>query len=102
MLSEKHNDPFGWKNKLEGLTGLPGEDAADNNTAWQKLQDRLQQKPRRRKAIWYWAAACLLLACIIPLMIANKKQDIVVKGDPQHQNKIVPALTLPVPSKESR
>lgn len=95
MLNEKHNDPFGWKKKLEGLTRLPGEAALDKHAAWEKLHGRLQQKPHRNKAVWYWAAACILLACIIPLMIANKKENIVVKSNPfQKQHTITPAIEL--------
>ncbi|HMK03030.1 MAG TPA: hypothetical protein VK489_02520 [Ferruginibacter sp.] len=101
MLNEKHNDPPGWKSKLEGLTVLPGETAPGKELAWEKLQGRLQQKPLKRKAIWYWAAAAILLACIIPRMTANKEQDIVVKKDPQQQNIISPALHLRVPPKET-
>jgi len=101
MLNEKHNDPFGWKNKLESLTGLPGEAAPGKDAAWEKLQERLQQKPRRNRVAWYWAAAGILLACIIPLLTANKKEDIVVRSKTQPQNKIAPPLVLPLPVKET-
>lgn len=95
MLNEKHNDPFGWKNKLEGLTRLPGEDKLDKNAAWKILHERLQQKPHRNNAIWYWAAACILLAFVIPLMIANQKEYGVVKSSPpQKQHLITPAVEL--------
>lgn len=99
MLNEKHNDPFGWKNKLEGLTSLHGEAALDKHAAWEKLQERLQ-KPHRKKTTWYWAAACILLVCIIPLIIENKKENIVVTSNPpQKQHIITPAIelqTLPI------
>ena len=95
MLNEKHNDPFGWKNRLEGLTRLPGEDALDKNAAWKILHERLQQKPNSNDAIWYWAAACILLAFVIPLMIANQKEYVVVKSNPpQKQHTISPAVEL--------
>jgi hypothetical protein len=98
MLSEKHNDHYGWKNKLEGLTGLPGEAALDKNIAWEKLHSRLQEKPRKHTAIWYWAAACLLPALIIPLMLTNKKENSVVRNDPpqKQQTIILPAPPVPV------
>ena len=95
MLKEKHNDYFGWKNRLEELTRLPGEDALDKNAAWKILHERLQQKPNSNDAIWYWAAACILLAFVIPLMIANQKEYVVVKSNPpQKQHTISPAVEL--------
>jgi len=97
MLTEKHNNN-GWKNKLEGLTGLPGEAALEKNAAWEKLHSRLQEKPRKHKAIWYWAAACLLLTLTIPLMMTNKKENIVVKNNtPQKQQTITLQTPATVP-----
>ena len=98
MLNEKHNDHHGWKNKLEGLTGLPGETALDKNAAWEKLHSRLQENPRKKKAVWYWAAACLLAALSIPLMMVNKKENIVVKQDqPQKQQVVTTQIPVAVP-----
>jgi hypothetical protein len=91
MSNEKHNDPFGWKSKLEGLTGLAGEDAMDNEASWQKLERRLQDKPRKSKAGWYWAAACILAALFIPMMM-NKKENGVVKSSSKEEIKITPLL----------
>ncbi len=101
MLNEKLSDPFGWKQKLDGLTGLPGEAAPDCNAAWEKLRDRLQVKPHRNKAVWYWAAAVLLLACIIPLLMPGKKDINLVQRIPEPQNKIVPPVQIPVPARET-
>ncbi|MEO6540678.1 MAG: hypothetical protein ABIN74_06805 [Ferruginibacter sp.] len=91
MLPEKHNDSHSWKNKLEGLTGLPGE-AWKKNVAWEKLHSRLQERPSRSKAVWYWAAACLLLALTIPLLIPNKKENIEVRNvfAPKKQTIVLP------------
>jgi hypothetical protein len=95
MLNEKHNEGFGWKNKLGALTGLPGEAALQKDAAWEKLHSRLQEKPRRNKAVWYWAAACLLIALIIPLLITNKKENIVVRKDPPEKQQPVIVSTSP-------
>ena len=79
MLNENPNN-LNWKNKLEDTSGLPGEILADKNATWEKLHNRLVPKPRRKRIIWYWAAAaCILITIIIPLLTANKKHDSVVK-----------------------
>lgn len=51
-----------WKNKLNGLVTNAGETGLDKQTAWNKLHERLQEKPSNKKIYWYWlAAACVLL-----------------------------------------
>lgn len=83
MLSENQNN-FHWKNKLDDMDGLQGEMLTDKNATWEKLHARINEKPRRKGFVWYWvAAACLLLAVIIPATIINKKQDDVVKNTPK-------------------
>lgn len=74
MLNEKHPDSSSWLNKLEVLDSLPGEERMDKQAAWEKLQVRMQEKPRRKKAVWYWAAACLMLVLLIQWMVAGKKE----------------------------
>ncbi len=82
MSNEDLND-FHWKNKLEDEGSLSRETLTDKNAAWEKLHSRLRQKPNRIRALWYWAAAaCLLLAIIIPVMMPDKKQDSLVKNSP--------------------
>jgi hypothetical protein len=82
MLHEKPGNDFHWKSKLEELESLPGE-TFSREAAWEKLHERMQGKPRNKKIVWYWAAAaCLLLALIIPwLFLANKKESVLVKND---------------------
>ncbi len=76
MSIKKPNSPSGWKNKLDELDCLPGEMMPDNNSAWQKLNSRLQDKKRSRKALWYWAAAALLPVCMLSFwLISNKKHN---------------------------
>lgn len=101
MLNEKHNDPFGWKHKLNGLTGLPGEAAPESSVAWEKLQVRMQHKPRRNKAVWYWAAAILLMVCIIPLLMPGKKDNNLVQRIPEPKNKIDPPAHIPFRARET-
>ncbi len=98
MLNENPND-FHWKNKLDDADALSGETLADKNAAWEKLHSRLRQKPRRIRAVWYWvAAACLLLAVVIPFIAVNKKQDAMLKNNAvkTQQERTTPALILPL------
>ena len=101
MSNENLND-FHWKNKLEDVSNLSGETLTDKNAAWEKLHSRLRQNPRHIGPAWYWAAAaCLLLAILVPLMTANKKQDSLVENSPaqiQSKKATVPEI---LPSKEN-
>jgi hypothetical protein len=83
MLNEKPSNDFHWKSKLEEIESLPGE-TFNKETAWEKLHERIQEKSGTTNAVWYWAAAaCLLLALIIPwLFLANKKESVLVKNNP--------------------
>lgn len=101
MLNEKHPDSFVWRKKLEALDTLPGEEIIDKQAAWEKLHVRLQEKPRRKKMIWYWAAACLLLALLIQWMVAVRKEATFVNNTlPNDGQKIFKDTSLPVPLKE--
>src|SRR5450755_2342791 len=88
MLREKPNNAFHWKNKLEEMESLPDE-TFNKEAAWEKLHQRMQGKPLNKRAVWYWAAAaCLLLALLIPLLfLENKKGNELVKNN-STQNKV--------------
>ncbi len=100
MSNENLNDY--WKNKLEDEGSLSAETFTDKNAAWEKLHNRLHQMPQRTKALGYWAAAaCLLLAIMIPAMMFNKKQDGFLKTNPTQilpKKRNVPEIK---PSKEN-
>ncbi len=81
MLSKKLNDPFFWKNKLETLNCLPGEDAHEKDALWEKLNGRLQQKPAANKARWYWMAAGLLPLIIIALTMVSNTESVLLKQE---------------------
>ncbi|MEO8762914.1 MAG: hypothetical protein ABI416_01445 [Ginsengibacter sp.] len=86
MLNEKASDDPNWINKLADLEGLPNE-SFNKDEVWMKLHERMLEKSRDKKAIWYWAAAaCLLVVLIVPwLFPVNKKTGIVVKNNFVHQ-----------------
>ena len=79
MLHEKPSDSFHWKNKLDALDHLPGEPVQDKTASWQKLHDRLREKPVRNKVILYWVAAASILFIVGGqwLMVDNKNTKIV-------------------------
>ncbi len=79
---------------LDSLAGLPDEIAADITVLWQKLEDRLQKKPRRSKAVWYWAAACIISALSVPFFVTEKKpaENTAIKTQPKN---IIPDIIIP-------
>ncbi len=83
MLNEDLNN-LHWKNKLEDADGLSAETLSDKNATWEKLHNRLRENSKPKKVVWYWAAAaCLLMAVVIPLMLVHKNENTVVKNNIQ-------------------
>ena len=72
MWQQKQNNLM----DLDELEGLPGETTADKTVLWAKLESRLQKKPQRAKAIWYWAAAGLFLCAIVPFLLSDNKNRV--------------------------
>lgn len=66
-----------WKNKLESLERLSAQ-PLDKSKAWDKLYNRLQEKPRRKNVLVYWiaAAACLLFGFMLIRFINNREIDL--------------------------
>jgi len=62
MSNEKRSDS--WISELNALEALPGEAPFDKAVAWDRLHQRMNGKRAKKRVIWYWAAACLLLACM--------------------------------------
>ena len=85
MSNEKTSEDAGWVSRLDQLDRLPGSDESWKETAWDRLYARSlegealredvseadaplksgsrEDEPRRKRILWYWAAAaCLLLA----------------------------------------
>jgi len=102
MLNEKPNNNFHWKNKLEEIESLSGE-TFNKEAAWEKLHERMQGKSRNKKAVWYWAAAaCLMLALLIPWFLSNKKESVLVKNNSgQNQIQSSPSHLLPFGNKNT-
>jgi len=63
MLNERPDEFLSWRGRLAAPDALPDQGLDDKEVSWERLAERLREKPRRR--IGYWiAAACLLLALI--------------------------------------
>ena len=92
MSQEKPNESLHWKNKLDELDQLPGEQIQDKNASWRKLHDRLREKPRHKKTIWYWTAAASVLLIAGLQWINTHQKDIRIVND----------KTQPVPENTSK
>lgn len=102
MLSKKLNDSSYWKNKLETLNFLPGETVHENDTLWEQLHGRLQQKPAASKARWYWMAAGLLPFIIIALTMVSNTESVLLKQETvKDKNAKAPPSYLQPASKEA-
>ena len=61
-MSENQNEPLRWVDQLDALENIPGEAPHDKSKSWDRLYDRLRNKPAKRSRFIYWsAAACLIL-----------------------------------------
>ena len=72
MWQQKQNNFI----ELDELVGLPEETVADKTALWQRLESRLQKKPKQKKVVWYWAAACLLICLTVPFLFNSNKNKI--------------------------
>ena len=76
MPGKKQTDTSHWKDRLDSLADLPGEQLLDKNAAWEKLSGRLDANRRPVKRYWM-AAAMLLLVAISWLLIERQKNELV-------------------------
>ena len=72
-MQNKNPGSGNWKDKLEDTTAFAGNELLNTNAAWDKLYNRLHQ-PRRKKAVWYWAAAACLAMVIISVLFVSKQK----------------------------
>ena len=80
MSNENRNNTIKWKSKLDELDSLPGETLPDKNAMWEKLHGRIDGRKNIRKIFWYRAAAaCLLIALMIPGMLSRKIKNNIVQ-----------------------
>ena len=64
MSRETPDELASWRRLLREPDALPGQGLADKDAAWDKLFERLNEKPRRRFFGYRIAAACVLISLI--------------------------------------
>ena len=64
MSNEKTDEFLSWRGRLDQPDALPEQGLGNHEASWQRLAERLREKPRRRVTGYWAAAACLLLALV--------------------------------------
>jgi len=64
MSKERTDEFLSWRGRLDQADALPEQGLDNHEGSWQRLAERLREKPRRRVTGYWVAAACLLLALI--------------------------------------
>lgn len=64
MSKEKTDEFLSWRGRLDQPDALPEQGLGNHEASWQRLAERLREKPRRRVTGYWVAAACLLLVLI--------------------------------------
>jgi hypothetical protein len=97
MQKEIQNSRPDWKNRLDHLEETPSEGT------WNKLYAKLENKPQRKKAVWwYLAAACILFVFVLFSVFKDNKPETndVVTAPPKTEVKIT--LLLPPSIKKEK
>ena len=63
MSNERTDEFLSWRGRLDQPDALPEQGLDNHEASWQRLAERIREKPRRLTGYWV-AAACLLLALI--------------------------------------
>ena len=64
------------KDKMNAADAMPGV-SFDTSAAWDKLEYRLENKPKKnRKALYYWSAAAASLVFFVALVLENRAPEI--------------------------
>lgn len=74
MLTVKYDNIV--KDKIDTLTAVPEEFVFDASAKWQRLEDKLQPQPDKKKAIWWYCAAASLLIIFSTLIWLNGSKQI--------------------------
>jgi hypothetical protein len=92
---EQRPDAFAeWRRLLRHPEAIPGQELADKDAAWDKLFDRLGEKPRRRFFGYRIAAACILILLIPAARLFQHQPG---SKDRPASARIRPVVVQPVP-----
>jgi len=75
------NSEKDWKAALSELEGIPDEMPLNKETAWDTLHQRMENKKRSRKFVWYYAAAVALIAISLLTFLSGKQEDAIVQKE---------------------
>jgi hypothetical protein len=92
MSKETPDELAGWRRLLREPDALPGQGLADKDAAWDKLFERLNAKPRRRRYGYRIVAAWLLIS-LIPAARQFQGRPTAPKGMPVAE-KVRPAAPV--------
>ncbi|MBE7169391.1 MAG: hypothetical protein INR73_02310 [Williamsia sp.] len=102
MEDKKANSPLQWRDKLNGLSSLPGEAQLDKAAGWQQLHERLHAAPKKKQKTVYWmAAACLLGVMILTRLVSIQPAhpgNALVEGGQKKSSQVVAAPPQPLPA----
>lgn len=61
--------------KLDGLNKLPEGFAFNKDATWQKLEEKLAPKPKRKIALWFYAAAAFLFFAVAGIYFFRQDEN---------------------------
>ncbi len=99
MQSDNPNKEQPWKHRLDELDSLPGQ-PFDKESAWEKLQNRRQQK-KGKKMLWLYVAAASFIAILFLVWFSPLKKEnmLVEKGEKNLPvEKIISPEIIPAPA----
>jgi hypothetical protein len=99
MSKEKPDEFLSWRERLRQPEALPEQALDDRESSWERLAERLGEKPRRRTAYWI-AAACLLLALAPVAHLFHDRRPLALhpRLRPQTRSETVAAASAKTPT----
>jgi hypothetical protein len=101
MSNEKPDEFLSWRARLSRPDALPEQGLDDRELSWEKLAERLREKPRRRRTAYWIAAACLLLLAPVAHLFHERRAPLAPHSSvrPQARPEKVAAASGPAPEK---
>lgn len=91
-MKNDHQNSFSWPNRLKSYDTVRNR-INDKEANWDRLANRLAQKPPQRKWPWYWiAAASVIAATTVIVTFMHKRGELFTPGE----------FSIPVSKKEWR